>query len=173
MFGYILCGGASVRMGSCKALQLFDNEPLIHHMIQKILLCSLKPVLVQKPSQAFAISYPCIFDTSDDFHPLFGVATALSHAKSQNQESALILPCDVPLLKCNAIELLLRECPSVAFDEEDFAHPLIAHYPSDWKDWAFSLAKGQQATKELAKVSKRVTISSASLKNCNYPQDLQ
>ena len=171
-FGYILCGGASKRMGASKPLQLFQGRALIEHMTSKLQQLNLIPILVQKTAHAFESPHQSIFDNHEDYHPLFGIATALTHA-SKNQDTALIIPCDSPLLLTNDLQKLLSDHPSVAYDTEGFVHATIGHYPCTWKDWILSLAQKHQPTKELAKVSKRVTISIATLKNCNHPQDLQ
>ena len=109
---FILCGGASSRMGRAKGLLDFGGQPLIVRLAQLVepLVSTLSAVGTQEGCAALGL--PVIqdgeFGGADETHkkagPLVGIATALMASRS---EWNLILACDLPYLTCEWLNWLL------------------------------------------------------------------
>ena len=101
-------------------------------------------------------------------HPLFGLGVALQHATSP---LALIAPCDVPFLTAAAVQALVDEGPSVAWDG-DRIHPLLGVFPATWSERAFDFAARGRSAREFVDGMRRTSIDSDALRNVNRPDDL-
>jgi len=105
----ILSGGRATRMnGANKGLVLFQNKPLIQHVIAH-LTPQVDEILINANRKivAFqALGYPVLPDETDDFlGPLAGFLLGLKHAK---HEYVLTVPCDSPLLPLDLSERLYK-----------------------------------------------------------------
>ena len=95
----ILAGGRATRMdGADKGLVLFQQKPLIAHVIDR-LAPQVDEVLINanRETEAYGrLGYPVLQDEVTGFAgPLAGMQLGLKHAKS---EYVLTVPCDSPLL---------------------------------------------------------------------------
>ena len=109
---FILCGGASSRMGRTKGLLDFGGQPLIVRLAQLVepLVSALSAVGTHGGCAAPGL--PVIqdgeFGDSHETHkkagPLVGIATALMTSQT---EWSLILACDLPYLTCEWLNWLL------------------------------------------------------------------
>ena len=175
---YILCGGQSSRMGQCKAnVELAPKQKLT---MLDCLLQTLHPLgfpihLVGKTTQRESIERPnCtwVSDISPLQHPLTGVSTALEHARSANQDSLLILPCDTPFLSQQDIRALLVHCPSVAIDSDGQLHPLLLHIPTQWHQKVARHLDNRDSMKAVASTAFSVRLSHDAVRNINRPSDI-
>lgn len=171
---YILCGGASSRMGRCKTQVRYHNEPLLNHILctcdQTIhpthLVCKAHQIdQLQTHDRVF------ILDQSDIFHPLNGIVTALQHAQHQF-DSILILPCDTPHISVETVHHLLQRTPSVATDITGRLHPMWLHIPTSWLNQAETHLQNQGSMRDFAGAAHRVTVPIHETLNINQPDDL-
>ena len=171
---YVLCGGASSRMGMCKTKVKIHGQPMVARILHTVSALHMPTFLVGKPSQQSYLglySTNWISDQTDAFHPLNGVLTALEHAKGLFT-SALILPCDTPFISTECILQLLKISPSVAVDPSGRIHPLLLNIPISWIDRAQHHLEKQGSMKTFAETAKLVEIPYDSLRNFNNPSDL-
>lgn len=171
---YILCGGASSRMGRCKTSVEIHGQPMINRILDTVSSLQSPTFLVGKPSQQEHLKQyntNWISDQSNAFHPLNGVVSALQHAKGLFS-TALFLPCDTPFISTECIFQLLQSTPSVAVDPAGRIHPLMLHIPVSWIDRAHRYLTEERSMKTFAKTAQLVEMPHDSLRNFNYPSDL-
>src|SRR5689334_7714680 len=103
MFGMILCGGSSSRMGSDKGLLKLEAKTWAQTAIDKMTPLKI-PVRLSVNQQQYK-DYAVVFEAADlivdapslDLHgPLLGV---LSCHLQYPQEDLFVLACDMPLMK--------------------------------------------------------------------------
>jgi molybdopterin-guanine dinucleotide biosynthesis protein A len=102
--GFVLAGGQSSRMGSDKALALFNGTPLIQTALN-ILRATGIPTRIagsRSPLKAFAEEIP---DTFPEAGPMSGVHAALSASEA---EWNIFLPVDMPLMPSSLLTCLLQ-----------------------------------------------------------------
>lgn len=104
----ILAGGRATRMGGVdKGLMLFNNKPLIAHVIER-LQTQVDDIIINANRELETyqtLGYQVFADEITDFAgPLAGIELGLKHATS---EYLLTAPCDCPLLPANLCEKLL------------------------------------------------------------------
>lgn len=103
--GYILAGGKSSRMGSDKGLMPFQDKPLIQHIIEQLKPTVKKVVLVANNSTYQNFGLEVIPDLIKDIGPAGGIYSALKHTDARFN---LILSCDMPFIKSEAIEFIIQ-----------------------------------------------------------------
>ena len=96
----ILAGGQSRRFGSNKALARLGDNGLVIERIADVLKDIFEEILVLSKNRAVFefLEKPWLHilnDRSSDFHPLNGLASALSYAKT---EKIFVCGCDMPFL---------------------------------------------------------------------------
>ncbi len=172
---YILCGGASSRMGQCKTTVSIREKTMLQHLLDQLKPLGYPISLVGKETQRPLLqSYNVGFitDHNQTRHPLNGVIVALEQAVREQIHSALILPCDTPFLQSSSLQRLLEHSPSVAIDPDDQIHPLIIHLPLDWLDRARHYRHHQASMKRFAEGAISVRIAHDQLQNINAPSDI-
>jgi molybdopterin-guanine dinucleotide biosynthesis protein A len=110
----ILSGGKSKRFGRDKAFALINNTPMIRIVYEKIASLSDDIIIVikdkelkSKYSSLFPEKVKIALDIHDDFNnPIIGVYSCF---KSTKYKFCLLLACDLPLIKEEIIEFLIRE----------------------------------------------------------------
>lgn len=171
---YILCGGASSRMGTCKTQVKFEGQPLLDHILHTVQTLEQKIHLVCKPHQQDTLlqyGVPIVLDATERTHPLEGVRSALNHAEEQF-ESIIVLPCDTPRLSQTSILRLLQHVPAVVVDDTERVHPLILHLPLSWIDRCNTHLESQGSMRDFAALAHRVTVPIHETINLNRPTDL-
>ena len=126
----ILAGGASRRMGTCKALLEINGETMLARIRRQ--LSGFERVLLSTgdPTLAEGLSVECIADLYSGMGPLAGLHAAFYAADS---EALLVLPCDLPFFTEQAAEYLLNHMPEdadalVCIDSTGRIHPLCGIY---------------------------------------------
>ena len=170
MKGFVLCGGASKRMGTDKAFVPFQGVPLAKHMIGVLKQGGCEEVyLVGRNNSLLRLHPKVLFDSEMSVHPLSGIATAMSFVES---ELLFIAPCDAPgLLNEDVRTLLSQEHPCLG----SFAgrpHPLIGVFASAWKDHTLQLVKTGAPATRLASHMMEIPFPDRKGLNVNYPEDL-
>jgi molybdopterin-guanine dinucleotide biosynthesis protein A len=102
--GFILAGGQSSRMGSEKALALFDGNPLIQIAVQTFAEVGIHAKIAGARTQLNSYA-PQIPDTYADAGPLAGVHAALAVSHSNWN---LFLPVDLPLMPSSLLVRALQ-----------------------------------------------------------------
>lgn len=114
----ILAGGRSSRMGQDKALLMWQQRPLIAHIVE-CLQAQVERIAINTNSpQAFAdFGLPMIADEfSESRGPLAGIAAALNYSSTR---LTLIVPCDNPLLSS---QLTARLQAAMKSEQADLAY---------------------------------------------------
>jgi molybdopterin-guanine dinucleotide biosynthesis protein A len=103
--GVVLAGGRSSRMGQPKALLLFDNEPLIKHIVGKLLRLFREVVVVAAPEQELP-SLPATL-VRDEVAYQGPVAGIYYGVKAAGSELAFVTSCDSAFLNPGLIQHLV------------------------------------------------------------------
>lgn len=102
--GFILAGGRSSRMGTDKAMLLFDGEPLLARSINLIRpFCSDLAISGQNPEYR-RFNLPVVPDAFKGIGPIAGIHSCLTHSVT---DWNLIVGVDLPFLNSDLITFLL------------------------------------------------------------------
>ena len=126
----ILAGGASRRMGTCKALLKINGETMLSRILRQLSEFDRVLLSTGDPTLAEGLSVECIADLYAGMGPLAGLHAAFSATDS---EALLVLPCDLPFFTEQAAEYLLNHMPEdadalVCIDSTGRIHPLCGIY---------------------------------------------
>jgi molybdenum cofactor guanylyltransferase len=126
--GFILAGGKSSRMGTDKALIVFQNEPLLVRMINQIEpFCNQVFISGSNPDYS-GFDAPLIPDVFPECGPISGLYSCL---KSSSSGWNLIVSVDSPFVNEELLSLLLSHatgCDCVIPQHESGVEPLIGIY---------------------------------------------
>lgn len=111
----ILAGGRSLRFGSNKALARLDHQGTLIETLANMLKEIFADVFVltkEKKSLAFMEErgFQVLTDRFENYHPLNGLASALSYAKT---EKIFLCACDMPFLNPDLIRFLCSKSDGV------------------------------------------------------------
>ncbi len=166
----ILAGGKSARMGRDKA-QLIrpDGRSQLLFTADCLKEAGIEDILV---SGAEVSGLKSLKDVYPEKGPLAGIHSALAHCKP-GTGSLIVVPCDMPLLKCGVFSRLLKSSQSTAFDQSFF--PLIIRNLEQAKDVAENILLSDQSPsiRSFLKNMKFDFISpenTVELKSCNTPE---
>lgn len=133
----ILSGGRATRMGGVdKGLVIFQQKPLIQHVIER-LTSQVDEIIInanREIKQYQSLGYPVLQDETTDFNgqtfigPLAGFNLGLQHAK---HDYLLTAPCDSPLLPLDLAQrlhssLLTNNADVAVATSDGDAHPVFA-----------------------------------------------
>jgi molybdopterin-guanine dinucleotide biosynthesis protein A len=104
----VLCGGRSSRFGRDKALAPFGSSTVGGRVVAALRGAGIDPVVAIGGSAGDAIGLPTVPDRRPGEGPLGGLATALLWAR---RGWVVVVPCDLPLLGVEHVELLLAAGP--------------------------------------------------------------
>jgi molybdenum cofactor guanylyltransferase len=125
----ILAGGRSSRMGTAKAMLLFDGEPLILHIVRKLQPLFTDIVVVAAPGQSLPpMAVTVVHDDVAYQGPLGGIRYGLQAVKG---EWAFVTSCDSAFLSVALISYLISERGDfdiVVPRWKDRLQPLVAMY---------------------------------------------
>ena len=105
MNAYILCGGASRRMGRPKVMLPFQGKPMGIHIANVAEEAGFSPFFIAKGFQNFELPFPILVDQVEKRHPISGILRAMEHC---SEEYFLLLPCDTPFLTSAALSQFLE-----------------------------------------------------------------
>lgn len=186
LYGLVLVGGESRRMGRDKALlsygggttQLERTVGLLQAVCEKVFVSQRKEQAFQVPSGTEAI-----YDSVEDAKgPLCGILSAM-HAHPQGHW--MVLACDLPYLKVDTLEKLIRSFQSepqqlTAYrsSHDGLPEPLCAIYPagSDAGLLALSRELGKSCPRKLLIVKEARLIDQddpRSLDNINTAEEFE
>ncbi len=150
IFGLVLVGGQSRRMGRDKALLSYDGEATQLERTAALLQTVCPRVFIsQRKEQPFPIptGTEAIYDRMDEARGLLrGILSAM---QAHPEAHWLVLACDLPNLTSAALEKLIatfRAQPTPALtayrsSHDDLPEPLCALYPSGSDTGLLALAK--------------------------------
>lgn len=125
----ILAGGKSSRMGQPKALLLFDDEPLIAHLVRIVRGAFSDVVVVAAPEQELPpVAATLVRDSVAYQGPVGGICYGLQAAR---EELCFVTSCDAPFLNLDLVRFLLSlaaEQDVVVPHWQERLQPLFAVY---------------------------------------------
>jgi len=136
VFGLVLAGGKSRRMGHDKALLDHDGQSQLAHVVAVLEACVDKVFVSTRPDQAGdeeRAQFDQIVDRYDDMGPAAGILSAMEEWPDVDW---LVVACDLPNINEQTIRYLLEnrsgEHPFVAFisSHDGLPEPLCAIYKS-------------------------------------------
>lgn len=169
MNGYILVGGRSRRMGSDKAQLKISGRTLCHLIIEKLQQAGCENVfLVGKKS--IPISIPQIPESWPDYHPLYGVYTALTHCCG---DRCIITPCDIPFVSTTTYQQLLSQSVTTVLSTPSKKQPLLGLFYTSKREQALSYAQQHRSVMSFVENEACIVVPSDELRNINHPNDLR
>jgi len=183
VYGLVLAGGKSRRMGRDKALLERDGQSQLAYLVGLLDVCVDRVFVSTSPDQvedAERSQYEQIVDRYEDLGPVAGILSAL---ETHPQVDWLVVACDLPNVNEQTIRHLLEQrdhqSPFTAYtsSHDGLPEPLCAVYHSGCTDIV------QQFVTEGINCPRKILIRSESqlldqpdprsLDNINTPDDLQ
>ncbi len=126
----ILAGGASRRMGTCKALLKIGGETLLARLARQLATFEERLLSANDPALGEGLPLRRVADQYPGAGPLAGLQAALSAAE---KEALFCLPCDLPCYSPQLAQLLLERFPAgaramICRDSTGRVHPLCGIY---------------------------------------------
>lgn len=180
--GAVLCGGASSRMGTDKALLAWHGVPMAVRMAATLVDAGCTPVVAigGDAEGLAAVGMRCIADGHPGDGPYGGVMTALE-ALGAGADTVVVVSCDMPLLGAATVAGLvdaLRAGPQdslCAVGRTDRVQPMCAA----WRTAALEVLATEHAAGErrLWRLLERhphllVDVPAVDVTNVNTPDDL-
>lgn len=106
----ILAGGKSSRMGREKGLVIFNNKPLVQHVIDALKKITANIIIVTQNKEYEQFGLPCYADIYKDKGALGGIYTGLVNSSSQKN---IVVGCDMPFLSEKVLNSLIDHCEGV------------------------------------------------------------
>jgi molybdopterin-guanine dinucleotide biosynthesis protein A len=134
VYGLVLAGGKSRRMGIDKALLQRDGKSQLTRMHELLGSCVDKVFVSARPSQADdpeRSRFELIFDQYDDIGPVAGILSAMEQYPHADW---LVVACDLPNVDAETLQNLIenrrRQQPFTAYRSsyDDLPEPLCAIY---------------------------------------------
>lgn len=138
LYGLVLCGGRSSRMGEDKSFLIYHDKPQYHHVYAILQQFCVKTFISCNAEQSKAIDKK--FKTLEDGKayanrgPATGVLTAFS---KYPENDFLVIACDYPLLTDSEIKHFLESIPAQStaaafYNEKQQCHePVVAWYSAN------------------------------------------
>ncbi|USE37910.1 molybdenum cofactor guanylyltransferase [Endozoicomonas sp. SCSIO W0465] len=102
LYGLVLAGGRSSRMGQDKSRMSWFGKPLYQHMASLLTQAGIDQVLIS--GSGFSINDSVIEDVVPGRGPVSGIHSALK--RLHNGDRLLVIPVDMPLIPADAIRIL-------------------------------------------------------------------
>ncbi|MFT4553478.1 MAG: molybdopterin-guanine dinucleotide biosynthesis protein A [Chlamydiales bacterium] len=183
VYGLLLAGGYSTRMGSDKALLKYHGKTQVEHCYDLLSQVCSKTFVSKRKEQSFAgieRDFPVLTDRFLDFGPLGGILSALCH---EPKAAWLVLACDLPFLDQDTLEVLLdgrnpfKMATAYKNIDKGFPEPLCAIYePKIITRLLASMGLGYECPKKVLLNSPVELLEQSnlrSLENVNEPLEYQ
>ena len=109
-YGVVLAGGQSSRMGEEKSLTMLAGEPMLVHVIKRLIPQVQQVFLSCEPADKSLAKFGCqLIEDEVPRHrgPLAGLYSALLYMQRKRLDSGLLLcPCDAPFIPSSLVEKL-------------------------------------------------------------------
>ncbi len=108
LYGLVLAGGKSRRMGQDKGLMVWHDKPQRYHVADLLNQFCSKVYLSCRPDQvsSMAAGYDLLVDTEDDAGQFGAILSALT---SHRQAAWLVVACDLPLIDVPDLAYLISQ----------------------------------------------------------------
>ena len=176
LYGLVLMGGKSSRMGKDKSQLMINNQPLYKR--QYDLLSSLcdQVFLSCNSEQAKHIpaDYPKLVDLQSFTGPMSGIRNAFSHSPT----NWLVIPIDMPMIDKEFLNKMISEYTEnenvvCALDSNEMINPLLAIYSKSCNQLIANYS-GDSPREFVKSVSfKTVLIKDEMNINLNRPNDVE
>ncbi|MFX1448393.1 MAG: molybdenum cofactor guanylyltransferase [Promethearchaeota archaeon] len=167
----LLIGGKSTRFGSDKGIFNFRGKTLIDYQLETLFPLNYDIFLVANSTEqvqsyitkidfkkimGFIIDDNSFIQDQETRLPLIGLYSAFKELKQLKYEKVFILPCDVPLIKHEVIEFLIKQCNIFdccipKWEGGSYLEPLFAIYNVN-KAYENSLKNLRQKKYKLTKI---------------------
>ena len=136
LYGLVLAGGRSRRMGHDKALLDREGQSQLHYvfsLLQEVTEQTFVATRLDQANDPERKRYPNIVDRYDDMGPVAGILSAL---ETHSQVDWLVVACDLPNLDRQTLDFLIEhrssDKPFTAYRSsyDGLPEPLCAIYPS-------------------------------------------
>lgn len=182
LYGLVLAGGKSVRMGHDKGLIQWHGKEQRYYVADMLRPLCTDVFISCREEQLREIDpeYRTLTDTVEGAGPLIAILSAL---KEKPDAAWLVVACDLPLLDTATLEYLIKNrdtnCIATTFESpfDLLPEPLITIWePSSYEVLLNHISEGFKCPrKALIRNSARVKIlvakDSNALKNANTPED--
>jgi len=125
---FILAGGQSKRFKEDKTLFVFDQKPMIEHVVDKFYGFSESIYIVSKNPEKYLFikNAKSVKDIIDIQNPLSGLYTACTYTK----KPFLAVGADMPFIKKELVEYMIskHQKDATVFEINGFLEPLLAIY---------------------------------------------
>ncbi len=126
LYGLVLAGGRSSRMGQDKARLCWHGQPLYRHIISLLTQAGVDHVLLSGSGFAKELTDRAVICLDDVFPgrgPLGGIHAAVGYLNDNDR--LLAIPVDMPLMPVGAIKTLARQQQTCSFS--GFNLPVLLH----------------------------------------------
>jgi molybdopterin-guanine dinucleotide biosynthesis protein A len=181
LYGLVLAGGASQRMGQDKAALSFHGKPQLqwaYELLNKVCersFVSVRPDQRDEPTRA---SLPQIIDTQPGIGPIAGISAALN---AHPNIAWLVVACDLPFLSPATLEHLIAHrdaaCIATAYrsSHDQLPEPLCAIWEPGSRETVNAwIANSKQCPRKLLINSNTALLDqpdARALDNINTPQE--
>jgi molybdenum cofactor guanylyltransferase len=124
--GYVLAGGRSTRMGTDKALLLWQGHPLLVHMLRLVESAAVTATVLGPPTRYSAFCDVCWDDLHPGLGPLGGLETALTRTRS---DWNLLVSIDIPGVTPDILKTLVHAASRTAADAIVLRDPALPGEP--------------------------------------------
>ncbi len=181
IYGLILTGGFSKRMGKEKALLDYHGKPQFTYLFDLLSQFCEKVFLSCRAAQSlqFGDQYPKILDIHDGIGPMNGL---LSFFEKYPSQACLIVACDMPFIDERAIRFLIKNRQSDQFatafkSKKEFPEPLLTIWePKSYKELNTAFQKGNFSLRDILQINNCHILQTANdktLLNINNPEELE
>ena len=147
IYGLILTGGFSKRMGMEKAQLDYHGQPQFSYLFELLKHCCEQVFLSCRKEQStqFGAKYPMIFDLHHGIGPMNGL---LSFFEKKPSKACLIVACDMPFIDKKTLDFLIanRQADKIATafkSKKGFPEPLLTIWePKSYKTLKKAFQKG-------------------------------
>ena len=184
LYGLILAGGKSVRMGSDKSVINWHGKEQRYYMAD-MLAGFCKEVFISCRAEqqgSIAQEYKTLVDNNEGAGPAAGILTAF---KAKPDVAWLVVACDLPLLDKKTIDFLIRHrdtsCIATTFKSpfDGLPEPLITIWePASFEVLKAHIADGYSCPRKAlirneALINMLIPPSADALMNANTPEDAE
>lgn len=181
IYGLILTGGFSKRMGMEKAQLNYHGKPQFSYLFELIKPFCEKVFLSCRKEQSsqFGNQYPMIFDLHDGIGPMNGL---LSFFEKHPSKACLIVACDMPFIDEKTLSFLIenRKVEKIATtfkSKKGFPEPLLTIWePKSYSIISAAFQKRDFSLRDILQENEcqlLQPIDDNILLNINYPEELE
>lgn len=140
VYGLVVCGGKSTRMGQDKSLLNYHGQAQRYHLYDMLSgLCDRVFISCNKEQfSTIPAKYTTIVD-DPEYEGIGPMASLLSAFRQYPEASFLVVGCDYPLININHLQKLIEVNDEVIFaasyynPDTSFYEPLLSHYQCNIK----------------------------------------